>query len=331
MSNNVDIVTKAKLRGKKVSKEKPKTEHVEPVQKEQEEPILTQATRHILSEPENEEKREISPAGLETIHHENGTFTQNIVDVADTVINLDPEPEPEPTREERIQQRINNYKNNEKASRKAAIGTEKLIELRKEIETFQVKIDEDLKEINELQEQMKKLQKWEGKIPNNDLIEEIKLNIYTIKTMRLYPNKKELMSAKHRLALAMKKAPISCRRRMLPRHQWIEIGTARGTWGRWDEIFQCEWCGEKKIKTHHPKTMESDGCFIATATYGTPMDTRIDVLREYRDSYLPTGVTKFYYAHSPPIADFIRDKPYLRLLVRVVLDPVVELTRRITR
>jgi len=69
-------------------------------------------------------------------------------------------------------------------------------------------------------------------------------------------------------------------------------------------------------------------CFIATAAYGTPAASQIQVLRDFRDQYLltnPAGeaLTNFYYQVSPPIADFITDHPSLKPIVRVGLMPIV--------
>ncbi|MCK9356669.1 MAG: hypothetical protein M0R22_05945 [Dehalococcoidia bacterium] len=72
-----------------------------------------------------------------------------------------------------------------------------------------------------------------------------------------------------------------------------------------------------------------DNCFIATAAYGTSTAAEIDVLRDFRDEVLlmsPAGcdLVAFYYAASPPIADFIARHELLRTVVREgVVDPVV--------
>jgi len=73
----------------------------------------------------------------------------------------------------------------------------------------------------------------------------------------------------------------------------------------------------------------SEGCFIATAAYGTPTAEQIDVLREFRDVVLleSTAGSQFvalYYQLSPPVADFIAGNELLRALVRELLvDPIV--------
>lgn len=64
-----------------------------------------------------------------------------------------------------------------------------------------------------------------------------------------------------------------------------------------------------------------DGCFIATAAYGTNTAQEIDILREFRDKILlPNSLgaefVSFYYETSPPIADFISQHDVLRTIVR---------------
>lgn len=68
-------------------------------------------------------------------------------------------------------------------------------------------------------------------------------------------------------------------------------------------------------------------CYIATATYGTPMHADIQRLRDWRDNTLkrnPVGraFVRFYYATSPPIADFIRPRNWLRAIFRAIIGVI---------
>ncbi len=70
------------------------------------------------------------------------------------------------------------------------------------------------------------------------------------------------------------------------------------------------------------------GCFIATAAFGTEMAKEVIALRKFRDKYLLTSplgrdFVKLYYKTSPPIANFIRNKPLLKAIVRMQLKPLV--------
>jgi len=82
---------------------------------------------------------------------------------------------------------------------------------------------------------------------------------------------------------------------------------------------------------YDPPAGYDDPCFIATAVYGTSMDSRIDVLRRYRDVHLPRRVTGWYYVYSPSVAGWIRSRGWARVVVRLWLVPVVELVRRLVK
>jgi len=78
-------------------------------------------------------------------------------------------------------------------------------------------------------------------------------------------------------------------------------------------------------------TRAKGGCFIATATYGTPMAEEVQILREFRDGYLltnPVGqaFVAIYYRTSPPIAEFLDQHPALKPIARVGLMPVVAIS-----
>ncbi len=80
--------------------------------------------------------------------------------------------------------------------------------------------------------------------------------------------------------------------------------------------------------------VDKGGCFIATAAYGTPFAEEINILREWRDSFLTKHTfgrifVNFYYKSSPPIADFIRNKKSLRAIVRFLLNPIAKLLKSI--
>ena len=73
------------------------------------------------------------------------------------------------------------------------------------------------------------------------------------------------------------------------------------------------------------------GCFIATAAYGSYLDSHVETLRDFRDSYMvnnPVGkaLVSAYYEVSPPVADFIDDHPTLKSVVRVGLLPAVAMS-----
>ena len=71
-------------------------------------------------------------------------------------------------------------------------------------------------------------------------------------------------------------------------------------------------------------------CFIATAAYGSYQAPYVTLLREFRDDYLltnafGTALVNFYYAVSPPPAQFIAQHESIKAIVRVLLLPGIAL------
>jgi len=72
----------------------------------------------------------------------------------------------------------------------------------------------------------------------------------------------------------------------------------------------------------------STDCFIATAAYGSWLEPQVMTLRRFRDQHLltsaaGTAAVEFYYRHSPPIANYIRERATLRAAVRAALAVVI--------
>jgi hypothetical protein len=99
--------------------------------------------------------------------------------------------------------------------------------------------------------------------------------------------------------------------------------------------YVCSMCakmvGEKIYCERHvpaPPPPKS-GCFIATAAYGSPLASELDVLRAYRDKKMLKNkigrvVVSAYYEVSPPVASIIARQETLRKIVRSWIDPIVE-------
>lgn len=73
---------------------------------------------------------------------------------------------------------------------------------------------------------------------------------------------------------------------------------------------------------------DGGGCFIATAAYGSYFAPKVMVLRQFRDEYMLTNalgqsLVTFYYTYSPPIANYIREREWLKTTTRVSLTPIV--------
>jgi hypothetical protein len=74
------------------------------------------------------------------------------------------------------------------------------------------------------------------------------------------------------------------------------------------------------------------GCLIATATYGSELAPQVQQLREIRDNSLlhtKSGVSfmnsfnDFYYSFSPVIADYERENPIFKEMVKIVITPLI--------
>lgn len=71
-------------------------------------------------------------------------------------------------------------------------------------------------------------------------------------------------------------------------------------------------------------------CYIATATFGTELEGKTDILRSFRDEYLLNNTVgkafvEAYYKYSPPIAHYIAQREWLKTVVRILLQPVIGL------
>jgi len=91
---------------------------------------------------------------------------------------------------------------------------------------------------------------------------------------------------------------------------------------------------EAGIKTTEPETTEPQGggCIIATAAFGSEMAPQVQLLREIRDNTVlqtesgtsfMTGFNQFYYSFSPIIADYERENPAFKEVVKLTLTPLL--------
>jgi len=111
-------------------------------------------------------------------------------------------------------------------------------------------------------------------------------------------------------------------------HEYAKPGTYRAKVTISDpdtgEIF-----GEDEVEVEITMTP----CFIATAAYGSAMHEEVNTLRALRDQHLMKNTlgrrfVELYYRYSPPVAEYIQDKPNLRRAVRLMLKPLVWVSGR---
>jgi len=77
---------------------------------------------------------------------------------------------------------------------------------------------------------------------------------------------------------------------------------------------------------------ENGGCLIATATFGSELAPQVQQLRELRDNSLlqtESGTSfmgtfnDFYYLFSPTIADYERENPVFKEMVKIAITPMI--------
>jgi len=86
------------------------------------------------------------------------------------------------------------------------------------------------------------------------------------------------------------------------------------------------------IASENETSQEGGGCLIATATFGSELSPQVQQLRELRDNIVlntksgtafMTGFNQFYYSFSPTIADWERENPAFKELVKVAITPLL--------
>ena len=77
---------------------------------------------------------------------------------------------------------------------------------------------------------------------------------------------------------------------------------------------------------------EGGGCLIATAAFGSELSPQVQQLREIRDNVVMntksgasfmSGFNQLYYSFSPTIADYERENPLFKEIVKISLTPML--------
>lgn len=85
-------------------------------------------------------------------------------------------------------------------------------------------------------------------------------------------------------------------------------------------------------ESSNEKTTTGGGCLIATATFGSELAPQVQQLRELRENNLlqtesgksfMRGFNQFYYSFSPTMADWERESPIFKELVKITITPLI--------
>ena len=88
----------------------------------------------------------------------------------------------------------------------------------------------------------------------------------------------------------------------------------------------------EEVVSNQESEEEGGGCLIATAAYGSEMSPQVQLLREIRDNTLlntesgsafMSTFNNVYYSFSPIIADYERENPLFKEVVKVGLTPML--------
>ena len=77
---------------------------------------------------------------------------------------------------------------------------------------------------------------------------------------------------------------------------------------------------------------EKEGCFIATAVYGTDIHPNLIVLRSFRDNFLASFVLgrkfiQFYYKRGPKFALKVSSNKFLKVIFTRLVDLGVSIVK----
>lgn len=79
-----------------------------------------------------------------------------------------------------------------------------------------------------------------------------------------------------------------------------------------------------------PDLDDEGKCFVATASYGSSIESRVVLLRKFRNQLLLTNSigkksVSVYYSLSPAVEDYVRQNRWLKAIVRILLPPFIGL------
>lgn len=99
----------------------------------------------------------------------------------------------------------------------------------------------------------------------------------------------------------------------------------------------CPTCGtylmRESREVHVPVQIPKQGCFIATAAYGSAFAVELDSFREFRDTFLNQNLigrifVKNYYRYSPTFSKQIEKSNRKRFIPRILLNKILKVIKR---
>lgn len=106
--------------------------------------------------------------------------------------------------------------------------------------------------------------------------------------------------------------------------------------GQYTVKFDARFSGQSEVVlTEFPVTVGNSAggeCLIATAAFGSELSPQVRFLRDFRDTQILTTVSgssfmnvfnAWYYSFSPYVADFEREQPWFRSVVRISIYPLL--------
>ena len=100
---------------------------------------------------------------------------------------------------------------------------------------------------------------------------------------------------------------------------------------RWDKLVSL--VKKQEEEENAASNSKKEGCYIATAVYGSYDAPEVLVLRKFRDNVLKKSrggrmFIKIYYALSPGLAEKLKDYTFINNKVRVILNRMVILIKK---
>jgi hypothetical protein len=99
-----------------------------------------------------------------------------------------------------------------------------------------------------------------------------------------------------------------------------------------DLAFSIGSYSENDIEIKEVEGGDGGGCLIATAAFGSELSPQVQFLREIRDNTIlqtesgtafMVGFNQFYYSFSPTVADYERENPTFKEVVKLTLTPLL--------